>query len=446
MTDLLDIIQHKTGKSYKKVASTGGGEIKGPCPWCDGEDRFSIQPAQDFYICRQCKKSGDAIQFCRDFLSMGYYEACTYLNRQPDFKGQKIYDQKIQREEWSPRKVNRPDKTWQQKAEAIAFQAFKNLMSAAGKSHRDFLHARGIDIKTIKAARIGYNPNPLTFDMETWGLEPEMNKFTGKTKNIWIPAGLVIPYFLPETKQLVRIRVRQDDPKPDQARYILVTGSSAEYMRFSQTREAEINTAFLVEAEIDGWLCHQEFGDLSEVAAIGNTTARPDTETDKILSKMKHIALSLDNDDPGIAEGNWWKRQYGGRVMIKPVDAGKDPSEAVQDHGLDLRTWFLKEVGRDPAKKENEKPKQQQAAAPSRHQVGTKSAPSAPVRPKPTGLGKEYETLWNQAWALADYIDNPDGESLAARQAKIPEIQAMIVRMANIEQAAFDKSDFKKTA
>jgi len=41
--DLIATIQ-KYGGRVQKVASTEGGEWKGPCPKCGGTDRFTVQP------------------------------------------------------------------------------------------------------------------------------------------------------------------------------------------------------------------------------------------------------------------------------------------------------------------------------------------------------------------------------------------------------------------
>ena len=54
--------------------------------------------------------------------------------------------------------------------------------------------------------------------------------------------------------------------------------------------------------------------------------------------------------------------------------------------------------------------------------------------PEPPGMGPEYADLWNRAWTLADYIDNPDGAPLAERRAKLPELEDLRARMAEIEK------------
>jgi len=352
MTNILQTIESSTGHSYKKAASTKGGEYKGPCPWCQGEDRFSIHPNSNHWVCRRCKKAGDTLQFLMDFHNMSYYDACASAGIEPSFQKTFLIDKIAKRlsetDAWLPRECPRPSLTWQAKAEAIAFQSFKHLLSGSGKPHRDYLHGRGLTIETIKKARIGYNPGDISFDRESWGLPAEITK-TGKPKGIWIPEGFIIPMF--QDGRLLRIRVRQADPGAGQ-KYILVAGSSTEYMSFPrfpkpgeqpEADDAPVDPApaFLLEAELDAILCNQEFGDTMDIYAIGNTTARPDLATHEKLITAKQIILCLDNDAAGAEETTWWKNQYGADKVEShpvPIEYGKDPGEAYQ-HGLDLKTW-----------------------------------------------------------------------------------------------------------
>jgi hypothetical protein len=43
--------------------------------------------------------------------------------------------------------------------------------------------------------------------------------------------------------------------------------------------------------------------------------------------------------------------------------------------------------------------------------------------PEPPGMGPEYDHLWNEAWRLADWIDDPDGAPIEDRRAKLPELE-----------------------
>jgi hypothetical protein len=54
--------------------------------------------------------------------------------------------------------------------------------------------------------------------------------------------------------------------------------------------------------------------------------------------------------------------------------------------------------------------------------------------PSPANLGPEYDRLWNKAWELADWIDDPDGAPIAERRARLPELMQMRDRLAKIEK------------
>src|SRR5690242_16295494 len=79
--DLLELAE-KVFLIPKRTSTTNGGEYHSACPRCQaGEDRFIIWPNIDRYWCRQCKITGDGIQFCRDFLAMSFHEARTHMGR-----------------------------------------------------------------------------------------------------------------------------------------------------------------------------------------------------------------------------------------------------------------------------------------------------------------------------------------------------------------------------
>src|SRR5450759_5456512 len=61
--DLLSLSTQDT--PLKKVASSGGGEWAGPCPFCRGRDRFRVQPYQQRWLCRGCTdgKWKDVIEY-----------------------------------------------------------------------------------------------------------------------------------------------------------------------------------------------------------------------------------------------------------------------------------------------------------------------------------------------------------------------------------------------
>ena len=156
--NILDLISSATGFTYHKKATTRGGEYSGPCPFCSdsGNDRFSIHPEQDHFVCRQCRKAGDSITFMMQYHGMTYRAACTELNIIPKYTDRLLdtANEKPGQNElvWQPREVTEPSIIWQDKAAAFLFEAYKYLLSPAGKIHSDWLNNRGISNSTIKAA------------------------------------------------------------------------------------------------------------------------------------------------------------------------------------------------------------------------------------------------------------------------------------------------------
>lgn len=335
---ILSLIE-QTGNHYKKKATTRGGEYSGPCPWCGGNDRFSIHPEQDHFVCRQCRKAGDSITFMMQYHGMTYRAACTELNIIPKYTDRLLdtANEKPGQNEliWQPREVTEPPIIWQDKAEAFLFEAYKHLLSPAGKIHRDWLNNRGISNSTIKHARMGWNISSVSFDRESWGLPLETDQ-NGKNKQIWIPAGLIIPLF--KDGKPVRLRIRQANPDAAD-RFIMVPGSAMGFFDYTahQDQAPDLEKPVIItEAELDGWLLQEKLGDLFQVFAIGNASARPDKQTHDQLKHAK-IILNLDDDPAGHAEQSWWHNQYPD-CLTWYSDFGKDPGESFEV-GVDIRQW-----------------------------------------------------------------------------------------------------------
>lgn len=328
----------KTGATYKKASSTRGGIYKGPCPWCGGNDRFSIYPNDNkgWYICNQCKKTGDAIQFERDYNHATFQEACervgetSKLQDKPTGKTGKSTKHESKPEVWIPRVIENPNSIWVSKSESILFASFKFLLSSQGQEHREYLNLRGLTDDTIKKARIGYNPRSINYDYGSFGLTPELDQ-KGKEKTIWIPSGVVIPCFTAQGLQ--RLRVRNANPNGKNP-YILLTGGTTEYLVYPDFSTSK--KTMVVESELDGWLMWQIAGDLINVMAAGNAQTRPDAIAFELLQSCSGVLCSFDFDEAGQTEAKWWS--YHIRSKWWPVPAEKDPGEAFK-LGVDLRAW-----------------------------------------------------------------------------------------------------------
>ena len=319
-----------TGHTLKRKTAN---EWAGACPFCGGNDRFIVTPEKDLYWCRQCNKTGDAIQFLMDVKHLTFKEAALQLGRELTSRAWQPLQRKAEaKTTWTPRTTTAPGELWQHAAQAFLEGTQRTLWHDQGKHARAWLHDRGLNDSTIRSAGLGWNTLDPYHDREAWGLAPEAND-QGKARNVWTPAGLVIP--LIEGGQVIRLRIRRPEPG-NGARYVTVTRSAMKPM----TLGIEKKNFVIVESELDGLLIHQEAGDVVGVIALGNAQARPDIEAHQALDQAEVILVSLDTDKAGAKEAwQWWAKQYP-QARRWPCINGKDPSEAYKN-GLDIRAWTL---------------------------------------------------------------------------------------------------------
>ena len=338
--NILDLLQ-ADGNVVTRVATTQGGEYAGPCPFCGGNDRFRTWPEQGEYgkwWCRQCGRSGDAIQYLRDYRKMGFREACQYVGKEITRPTPSLVLQKDgPRPLGVPRATTAPTDLWQERARRLVEESENWLFqpSTFGQKMLGWLKEhRGLSEETIKKFRLGLVPIDRWEGHEQWGLEPVL-KDDGTPKKIWIPLGLTIP--LCQDGKIYRIRIRR--PKfalrsERDPRYYLLRGSDTRSLVLGHDREIYV----LVESELDAILLSQEAGDLVGVIALGNAQARPDKEAMAALSKCKLILVALDADNAGAKEAwKWWAKHFSTARRWPPI--AKDPGEMFQQ-GVDLRTWI----------------------------------------------------------------------------------------------------------
>ena len=336
---LIDLIREK-GIDPKKVANTYGGEYHSPCPGCGGTDRFHIWPEQNngdgSWWCRQCRKAGDKIQFLIEFDGCTFKEACERL-------GENLPPRPLYREPQPAREQSRtlqsppdpasPVDKWQEKGLAFVDWSHQHLMAMPAKLK--WLSARGIRKRTAEHFRLGWNPGKEGKDLwrprEFWGLPTEL-KNNGQKKRLWLPRGLVIPYF--KDGSLRRIRIRR--PGKDEPRFYVIPGSAMDMMFIP---DPNARAVVVVEAELDALLVHQEAGQLVGVLALGSASTKPHQSIMDVLASMAVILLSVDSDPAGAkAFDSWWSKCFS-RSKRWPVPDGKDPGDAYKAD-VDIQTWI----------------------------------------------------------------------------------------------------------
>jgi hypothetical protein len=339
--NVLDLATRKV--NLRKVSGTNGGEWQGPCPGCGGTDRFHVWPNQNegkgAYWCRGCEKSGDNIQFLRDFDGMGYRQACEYL-------GEKIHEaedphgtptqKKDDKPAFQPQSHGSPAEIWQERAERFVTWSQEHLQK--NTDVMAWLEDRGIGSEAAVNYRLGWNPgdkgNDIYRSRKSWGL-PEEFRNDGRPKMLWIPIGLVIPYIVDGIVHRIRIRRPEGDP-----RYYVIPGSSMSTMILGRDRRAFV----VVEAELDA-IAVASGNDLAGSVGLGSASTKPDAGAFDVLHGSLQILNALDYDAAGAKAMAWWTEQFP-QCDRWPVPQGKDPGEAIK-MGTDLKSWI--KAGLPPA-------------------------------------------------------------------------------------------------
>lgn len=327
----------------KKVATTKGGEWQGPCPGCGGTDRFHVWPdannGEGKYWCRpalrgHCGKSGDGIQFLRDFEGLSFHEACARLGKDVAQKPDLQAPREKPAERFVPEVKQGPPMLWQEKAWKFVTWAFEQVFELPEVI--EYLARRGITEEIIVRYGLGWNGGQNGKDVfrsrESWGLSKLAND-KGRPKPLWLPMGLVIPYM--RGNEVRRIRIRRPDPLDFGSRYYVVPGSDMS----SLVVERDARVFVITEAELDAYMVAGQLKGIAGAVGMGSASTKPDKETLALLDECVHILVALDADGAGYKAAAWWKDRYPD-CDIWPVPKGKDPGEAFEA-GVDIREWIM---------------------------------------------------------------------------------------------------------
>lgn len=349
--NILDLLQEK-GIVPKHVGKNKGfDEYKSACPACGGEKRFVCHPERGnhgdgTYWCRDCGAKGDIIQFMVDYCSLDYAEAFRAAGRempsdyvrQPKWKKPDAVNvvQKL-----SPGvfgfdpEVNVP--LWREHVSKFVEWAHTHLLSNPGQLQ--FLANRGISRQAVIKHRIGFNPGEdkkaIYRPRESWGL-PTILKDDGSPKRLWIPRGIVIPWFIKGELRRVKIRRMDEDISENmKLRYYAMPGSDMTPMLINPDRKVFA----VVESELDGFMLDDIAGDLIGIMALGTVSASPDIVGSQTLTESICILNALDNDEAGARARDKWRNTYPQSIRHPAPVGSKDPGEAYQA-GHDIRAWI----------------------------------------------------------------------------------------------------------
>ena len=314
---LVDLAR-EAGLNPKRASSGQRRIFHSACPSCGGKDRFVLWADEARYWCRQCKISGDAIQFCRAFLGTSFSEAKERVGdvsrRQPKESSYISFS------------------SWQEKAKTFIRGAHQRLL--IDPKALTFVQERGLLIETISRYQIGWHPLATFPRREEWGLEKCVEN--GKEKKLLLPAGIVIPCF--QDDLLCKVKIRRSDWIEGClfGKYYIASGSIDCMPVFG---DADKSTVVIVESEIDGMLVVQEVGDICSCLALGGAQKRPSEILSKWLKERSLLLFALDYDEAGKKEYAWWQERFS-NLEPWPVPMTKSPGDALKE-GVDLRQWIL---------------------------------------------------------------------------------------------------------
>jgi DNA primase len=304
----------------KKVSVTNGGEFHSSCPSCGGKDRFIIWDLNNRYFCRRCEKTGDLIQYFRDFHGLSFKEACIKANI-----GSVInYKSNLKKSYSNNFSKDRPvDPNWQKKALDFVYNCHKKLLNS--REALSLLSNRGFTLDSIKRFYLGWNPNSIC---NYWQIEKKQRK-------IWLPKGIVIPSFF--DRQIKKIKIRRSDwNKNDNfPKYVEISGSASGPAVYGLNYNLP---AVILESELDAMLTLQKADEICFVIALGGATKKPNIFIKSLLDKSKIILLSLDYDEAGIKASKWWKKHYKNLIIwLTPFE--KSVGDAFKKE-LDIKRWI----------------------------------------------------------------------------------------------------------
>lgn len=348
-------------------------EWAGPCPECGGEDRFVVTQKGEGWVwyCRGCQKAGDDLAFLR-LVGRSCPQAHAELGRvcrsttcpadrcrarNPNAPRPVRTPKALQAPApapapaFTPATPTAPHDLWRARAEKLIAHAHEALLAAP--EPLAYLAGRGLPREAVERYRLGWLDKDRYRPRQAWGL-PEELRGDGKPKKLWLPAGLVIPFFDAGAGHPTRIRIRRSHVDADRPRYYWVPGSGNDVPVLAGPG---VRAHVVVESDLDALLVHHHAGDRVGAIPLGTAGAKPKEAAARQLAQSLAILLALDfeprqnaktgrYENPGGQAARWWLQHYP-QAKRWPVPAGKDPGEYVEKHGGDIRAWVL--AGLPPA-------------------------------------------------------------------------------------------------
>lgn len=361
---MFDLAQH-IGGLKKKTAD----EYAGSCPWCGGSDRFLVWPSDGDtggFWCRRCDRKGDGIDYLRDVEDRSFREACEVAHCEWKLENAGSVtagDGAPSQSSRAPHPAERADETvmrdcepsqstrhtfdptptrkrsvppadaWQRRALRFV-TVCENVLwedSGAAQSARDYLHGRGFSDDVIRAMSLGVNQQTQRDDPDVWGHDE---------RAVWIPRGVVIPWFHAGHLWGVNIRRPDGDLGADDSKYHRVRGTTNALFNADMIDGRPVA---IVEGEFDAMAIRQATDEVTPVATGSTSWARA-ARWRALLRTTPIVLVCFDDEQPGEEAARYWTEALPNAVRWRPHM--HDAAEMLEE-GADVARWI--EEGLDHA-------------------------------------------------------------------------------------------------
>lgn len=303
----------------------------GPCPFCGGEDRFTIKRTDtgDLWICRHCSpdKYHDAIHFLQRQTGKTFKELVN-----DGVTGNARAAAPLPAATAAPTDIELaqpPTDDWQIPAIVAAGESANYLRSGASDAVKVMAYLRNVrklTPATLDAATIGYNP--------IWREVGE---------GCWLAPGVTIPcmvdgelwYLQVRTTQAARRQSERNGRKLD--KYHALTGSRLAAL-YGADALLSSSIAIVTEGEFDALVVRQYCRPGVTAVTMGSAGSLPSIAWLRYFAPLKRVVLLLDNDDAGKAALARWQRLLPRAVAVQLPDGSKDASE-YRRNGGHLAGW-----------------------------------------------------------------------------------------------------------
>ena len=334
----------------KRVASTGGGEWAGPCPFCGGRDRFHLQPQAPGggrWLCRQCTggrwQDGIALGQ-RLWPTLPFREVCERLSGVRLESGSNRSGGNSRRAQVpaEPPAYQPPGADWQAQAHRAVETCARKLWEAEGAAAREYLNSRRLTDDTLRLWQVGFSPG-------------------ARFGDLWVPRGVLLPCLAGGEVWYLKVALLPGDPvrcqgcqeKAPARRTCPHCGAVNKYRGVRGNRTAALYGAdellgawgaLFVEGEFDTLIAWQELHDVIAVCTLGSAANLPDLATwGPYLLGLETILAVYDADEAG-RKGLVALQELSSKVQVcLPPDGAKDLNEFVQGGG-ELWPWLRGEL------------------------------------------------------------------------------------------------------